>query len=67
MAGKNSVHHPANSSQLIHIVHQKHLSHQPSAVLNNIIHQTSSIRHLNDCEELVKLLVHRCKKLDEGK
>ena len=33
---------------------------------NNIIHQTSSIRHLNDCEELVKVLTHRCKKLDEN-
>ena len=27
----------------------------------------SSISRLNDCEELVKLLVHRCKKLNEDK
>ena len=32
---------------------------------NNIIHLTSSIIHLNDCEELVKILVTRCKKLNQ--
>ena len=43
---------------------------------NDIIHQTSAIRHLDahhpynikhiyDCEELVKILVSRCKKLDQ--
>ena len=26
----------------------------------------SSILHPNDCEELVKVLTHRCKKLDEN-
>ena len=31
---------------------------------NNIFHLPSSIFHLNDCEELVKILVARCKKLD---
>ena len=31
---------------------------------NNIGLHPSSLIHLNDCEELVKVLTHRCKKLD---
>jgi len=31
---------------------------------NNIKHYPYNIKHLNDCEELVKVLTHRCKKLD---
>ncbi|MCR5192953.1 MAG: hypothetical protein K6D59_06585 [Bacteroidales bacterium] len=41
------------------------LSHLTSYISKHIIHQTSSIRHLNDCEELVKILVARCKKFDQ--
>ena len=32
---------------------------------NDIKHHPSSIKHINDCEELVKILVTRCKKLDQ--
>ena len=41
------------------------LGHKTSDFSPRFIHQTSSIRHLNDCEELVKILVSRCKKLDQ--
>ncbi len=32
---------------------------------NNIFHLPSAILHLPDCEELVKILVHRCKKIND--
>lgn len=31
---------------------------------NDIKHHPSSFKHIIDCEELVKILVARCKKLD---
>ena len=41
------------------------LGHKTSDFSPRFIHQPSSISHLNDCEELVKILVARCKKLNE--
>ena len=41
------------------------LCHLTSSISQHIKHYPYNIKHLNDCEELVKLLVHRCKKMDE--
>ena len=37
---------------------------QTSYISYYIKHHPLSIKHINNCEELVKILVHRCKKLD---
>ena len=41
---------------------KSNLLHLPSSIK---MHLTSSFFHHNDCEELVKVLVHRCKKIGE--
>ena len=41
------------------------LGHKTSDFSPRFRLQPSAFSHLNDCEELVKILVTRCKKLDE--
>jgi len=64
MAWNNIFHHPSNIIHLIHIFHHKTSSILYTSSIIKLIHYPYNIKHLNDCEELVKVLTHRCKKLD---
>ena len=41
------------------------LCHHTSYISKYIKHYPYNIKHLNDCEELVKILVTRCKKINK--
>ena len=48
------------------VVRNEDIIHHPSNIIHLETHHPSNIFHLTDCEELVRVLVHRCKKLDEN-
>lgn len=42
------------------------LGHKTSDFSPRFSHHPYNIKHINDCEELVKILVTRCKKINES-